>query len=101
MPNHGMKPKPKPKSKKGLKGGQKKLDKDGDGKISKRDFEMLRKDKKPKSKSKSKLTDKEEEKMKEHSKHHSSKHMKEMRKLMMKGHSFTKAHNEVKKMEKK
>lgn len=99
MPNHGMKPKPKPKSKKGLKGGQKKLDKDGDGKISKKDFEMLRKDKKPKSKSK--LTDKQEEKMKEHSKHHSSKHMKEMRKLMMKGHSFTKAHNEAKKMEKK
>lgn len=95
MPNHGMKP--KPKSKKGLKGGQKKLDKDGDGKISKKDFDMLRKDKKPKSKSK--LSD--EEKMKEHSKHHTPKHMREMRKLMKKGHSFTKAHNEVKKMEKK
>ena len=95
MPNHGMKPKPKPKSKKGLTRGQKKLDKDGDGKISKKDFDMLRKDKKPKSK----LS--EEEKMKEHSKHHTPKHMREMRKLMKKGHSFTKAHNEVKKMEKK
>ena len=51
------------------------------------------KSKKPKSKSK--LTDKEEEKMKEHSKHHTKKHITEMRKLMKKGHSFTKAHNEV------
>ena len=91
MPMHGSKP--KPKSKKPLKGGQKKLDKDGDGKLSKRDFEMLRKGKK--GSQRSKLTDKQEEKMKEHSKHHSKKHMSEMRKLMMKGHSFTKAHNEV------
>jgi len=97
MPNHGSKP--KPKSKKALTRGQKKLDKDGDGKLSKRDFEMLRK--KPKSSQRSKLTDKQEEKMKEHSKHHSKKHMSEMRKLMKEGHSFTKAHNEVKKMEKK
>ena len=99
MPMHGSKP--KPKSKKPLKGGQKKLDKDGDGKLSKRDFEMLRKGKKGSGGQRSKLTDKQEEKMKEHAKHHSKKHMSEMRKLMMKGHSFTKAHNEVKKMEKK
>jgi len=45
-----------------------------------------------------KLTIKQLDKLKEHKKHHTKKHMNEMIKLMKKGISFTKAHNEVKKM---
>jgi len=48
-----------------------------------------------------KLTEKQEMKLKEHSKHHSAKHIREMKKMMKDGMSFTKAHNEVKKMEAK
>jgi len=56
-----------------------------------------------KSKKKS-LTKKQMDKIKEHSKLHkggmSSKHIKNMKKFMMEGDSFTKAHNKAKKLDK-
>ncbi len=45
-----------------------------------------------------KLSDNQLAKLKEHKKHHTKKHMDQMIKLMRSGLSFTKAHNEVKKM---
>jgi len=48
-----------------------------------------------------KLTEKQEMKLKEHAKHHTAKHIRRMKKLMKEGMSFTKSHNEVKKMEAK
>lgn len=49
------------------------------------------------------LTDKQKEKLKEHSKLHKggmrSKHMRNMKKFMMEGMSFTKAHNKAKKLD--
>ena len=51
------------------------------------------------------LTQKQMDKLKEHSKLHkggmSSKHMRNMKKFMMEGDSFTKAHNKALKLDKK
>ena len=46
---------------------------------------------------KKELTKKQKEMMKEHSKHHSKKHMVEMKKDMLSGLSFSKAHIKAKK----
>jgi hypothetical protein len=52
-----------------------------------------------------KLTDKQKEKLKEHSKLHkngmNSKHIKNMTKFMKQGMSFSKAHNQALKLDKK
>lgn len=44
------------------------------------------------------LTEKQKAKLKIHSQHHTEEHMKMMKKLMRQGMTFTKSHNQVKKL---
>ena len=50
---------------------------------------------KPMYKDGGKVTPAQKNTLKKHSKHHSSKHMNEMKKDMIKGHSFTKSHKKA------
>ena len=45
-----------------------------------------------KKKKKNTLTDRQKKTMQRHAEHHTKKHMTEMRKLMLKGKTFTQAH---------
>jgi|TARA_R100000455_G_C6254912_1_gene110920 hypothetical protein len=64
--------------------------------ISKKKLAEHNKSNKPK-----KLTKRQENKLKEHSEHHSKKHINMMKKEMLEGKTFTQAHNNAKKLEKK